>query len=79
MIALPNPYSKKIEMMQINLTAEQFYILEDLISRGMEDKLAPFDDIKINADQEEMINETLAAVAFFNSHKITAAAELVGN
>ena len=57
--------------MQINLTLEQFLILEDLITRGMDDKLAPFDDIKINADQEAMINETLAAVTFFNSHKIT--------
>jgi sulfur transfer complex TusBCD TusB component (DsrH family) len=57
--------------MQINLTPDQFYILEDLIARGMEDKLARFDDIKVNAEQEAMITETLAAVAFFNSHKIT--------
>ena len=56
--------------MQINLTPDQFYILEDLIARGMEDKLARFDDIKVNAEQEAMITETLAAVAFFNSHKI---------
>ena len=57
--------------MQINLTPDQFYILEDLIARGMEDKLARFDNIKVNAEQEAMITETLAAVAFFNSHKIT--------
>ena len=57
--------------MQINLTPDQFYILEDVIARGMEDKLARFDDIKVNAEQEAMITETLAAVAFFNSHKIT--------
>jgi sulfur transfer complex TusBCD TusB component (DsrH family) len=57
--------------MQINLTPDQFYILEDLIARGMEDKLAPFDNIKVNAEQRAMITETLAAVAFFNSHKIT--------
>jgi sulfur transfer complex TusBCD TusB component (DsrH family) len=57
--------------MQINLTPDQFYILEDLIARGMEDKLAPFDNIKVNAEQRAMITENLAAVAFFNSHKIT--------
>ena len=57
--------------MQINLTPDQFYILEDLIARGMEDKLARFDNIKVNPEQEAMITETLAAVAFFNSHKIT--------
>ena len=57
--------------MQINLTPDQFYILEDLIARGMEDKLACFDNIKVNAEQEAMITETLAAVAFFNSHKVT--------
>ena len=57
--------------MQITLTAEQFLILEDLIARGMEDKLAPLDDVKLTADQEAMVSETLAAVAFFNSHKLT--------
>jgi len=61
----------KERTMQINLSTEQFVILEDLIARGMEDKLAPFDDIKVNADQEAMIVETLAAVALFNSHKVT--------
>ena len=57
--------------MQINLSTEQFIILEDLIARGMEDKLAPFDDIKVSADEEAMIETTLAAVALFNSHKVT--------
>jgi len=57
--------------MQINLTPDQFYILEDLIARGMEDKLAHFDNIIVNEETGAMMNETLAAVAFFNSHKIT--------
>ena len=57
--------------MQITLSAEQFAIIEDLIARGMEDKLALFDDIEVNAKAEAMISETLAAVSFFNSYKIT--------
>jgi sulfur transfer complex TusBCD TusB component (DsrH family) len=57
--------------MQINLTDDQFYILEDLIARGMEDKLAALDNIELTEDQEVMVNETLAAVAMFNSHKLT--------
>lgn len=57
--------------MQVNLTVDQFFILEDLISRGMEDKLAALDNIKLTPDQEAMVNETLAAVAMFNSHKLT--------
>ena len=57
--------------MQITLSTEQFAILEDLIARGMEDKLAAFDNIVVDAKTEVMITETLAAVAFFNSHKIT--------
>jgi sulfur transfer complex TusBCD TusB component (DsrH family) len=57
--------------MQITLSTEQFAILEDLIARGMEDKLAAFDNIMVDAETEAMITETLAAVTFFNSHKIT--------
>jgi len=57
--------------MQINLSTEQFIILEDLIARGMEDKLAPFDDIELGPDEEVMIERTLDAVALFNSHKVT--------
>ena len=57
--------------MQITLSSEQFAILEDLIARGMEDKLAAFDNIVVDAKTEAMITETLAAVTFFNSHKIT--------
>lgn len=57
--------------MQITLSADQFAILEDLIARGMEDKLACFDNIIVDAETEVMITETLAAVAFFNSHKLT--------
>jgi len=68
---LTNAKGFKHFSMQITLSTEQFAILEDLIARGMEDKLAPFDNIVVNAEQEAMITETLAAVTFFNSHKIT--------
>jgi len=55
----------------IHLTDGQFAILQDLINRGMDDKLAPFDDVKTTEAQEQVIADTLAAVAFFNSHAIT--------
>lgn len=55
----------------IHLSDAQFVILQDLINRGMDDKLAPFDDLMIDEIQELIIADTLSAVAFFNSHKIT--------
>ena len=55
----------------VHLSDAQFAILQDLINRGMEDKLAPFDDLMIDEIQELIIADTLAAVAFFNSHAIT--------
>ena len=55
----------------VHLSDEQFAILQDLINRGMEDKLAPFDNLVVNKADELMITDTLAAVAFFNSHSVT--------
>lgn len=57
--------------MQINLTTEQFLILKDLISEGMEATLAPYDNIKTTKAQDDYISEVLAAAAFFNSHGMT--------
>jgi hypothetical protein len=57
--------------MQISLSPEHFRILRDLIDRGMEEKLAPFDDLEVVGETEQMIVDTLDAVAFFNSHAIT--------
>ena len=55
----------------IHLTGAQFVILQDLINRGMEEKLAVFDDLMLDEIQELIIADTLAAVAFFNSHSVT--------
>lgn len=55
----------------IQLSDDQFAILQDLINRGMDEKLAPFDNIVVNEREELIINDTLAAVAFFNSHSVT--------
>lgn len=52
----------------IHLSEEQYAILRDLVNRGMEEKLSPFDDLEPNPEELDMINETLAAAAFFNSH-----------
>lgn len=52
----------------IHLSEAQYIILQDLINRGMDEALAPFDNIRTNELEELMISNTLAAVAFFNSH-----------
>jgi len=54
----------------INLTDEQFAILQNLVNEGMETILSPYDNINLNEDQEEQISKILSVVAFFNSHNI---------
>ena len=54
----------------INLTDEQFAILQNLVNEGMETILSPYDNINLNEDQEEHISKILSVVAFFNSHNI---------
>ena len=55
----------------VHLSDAQFLTLQDLINRGMEEKLAVFDDLMLDEVQELVIADTLAAVAFFNSHFVT--------
>jgi len=57
--------------MTLNLTAEQFAILQTLVNEGMETVLAPYDDIETTPTQDAKIAEILDAVTFFNSHAIT--------
>jgi phosphoribosyl-ATP pyrophosphohydrolase len=52
----------------INLSDEQFAILQKLVNEGMETVLAPYDDIKTNEAEDAQITEILNAVAFFNCH-----------
>lgn len=52
----------------VHLSDAQFLTLQDLINRGMEEKLAVFDNLMLDEVQELIIADTLAAVAFFNSH-----------
>jgi phosphoribosyl-ATP pyrophosphohydrolase len=54
----------------INLTDEQFAILQNLVNEGMETILSPYDNINLNEDQEEQISKILSVVTFFNSHNI---------
>ena len=54
----------------INLTDEQFAILQNLVNEGMETILSPYDNINLNEGQEEHISKILSVVAFFNSHNI---------
>ena len=54
----------------INLTDEQFAILQNLVNEGMETILSPYDNINLNEDQEEHISKILSVVTFFNSHNI---------
>lgn len=59
--------------MQINLTTEQFLILKDLISEGMEVTLAPWRQLqpRTTKAQDDHITKVLAAAAAFNSHGMT--------
>ena len=60
-----------MENVQINLTADRFRVLRDLIDRGMEEKLSKFDGLETDAETDRMIADTLDAVAFFCSHGVT--------
>ena len=55
----------------IHLSDEQFLILQELVNRGMEQTLAPFDSEELTPNDERFVSDTLAAVAFFNSHSVT--------
>ena len=55
----------------IHLSNNQFAILQDLINRGMDDKLAPYDNIIVDEETEVQIQRILDAAAFFNSHSVT--------
>jgi len=70
------PYTDLIskQPMTLNLTAEQFAILQTLVNEGMETVLSPYDDIETTPAQDAEISKILDAVTFFNSHAITYAA-----
>ena len=52
----------------IILSARDYEILHDLISVGLEAKLAPFDHVELSRREEFELTEILAAVALYSSH-----------
>lgn len=55
----------------IHLSDEQFEILRNLVNEGMEVTLSPYDNIDVDPQVRFQIEQTLSAVAFFNSHALT--------